>query len=301
MAATITAAQVKALRDDTGLPMMDCKKALAEADGDKDKAIKLLRERGELKAAGRQGRAAAEGYAAQAVASDNSAGAIVELNCETDFSARNETFVGLAQAIAAAGLATGADSLDALQSAPLADGRTVKEAVEDIRNQIREKIELSSYQRVTGDLVVGYTHMNGVASSLVAAKAEGLTDDKRAAAADELRSIAMHIVAAFPAPRFLDRSQVDQATLDNEREILTNITRNEGKPEAMIAKIVDGRMNSFYKDNCLVDQAYVREPKQSVKAATDDIAKGAGAKLTLIDFARVKVGEKASASGEGEE
>ncbi|MCB2155056.1 translation elongation factor Ts [bacterium] len=290
--AEITAAMVKELRDKTSVGMMECKKALEEAEGIMEDAIRVLRERGIAKAAKREGRAAAEGLAAVAINPDCTEGTVAELNCETDFVSRNEEFAALVKQIAAQALADKPADLEALKGLTLEGGANVQTAVDDVRTKIGEKIELSTYARVSGDVVTGYVHPPGKIGVLLAADVEGgVADDKRTAVIEELRGIAMHI-AAF-SPRFLDESQVDNKTLDAEREIFAALARNEGKPEAIIPKIVDGKIKSFYKDNCLLDQAYAKDPSKTVVQVVEELSKAVGVKVKLTDFVRIQVGAKA--------
>lgn len=288
MATKIAAAQVKELRDKTGIAMGECKKALEETNGDMDAAIKVLRERGQAKAVKRADRNAAEGLCATAISDDYSQAVVAQLNSETDFVARNDEFVALVNGIASKGLAAGAADKEAAGAVTLEDGRTVDLAVEDIRTKIGEKIELGDYALLSGDVVTGYIHPPGKIAVLVSASAPGIAADKKAQVADELRNVAMHI-AAF-APRFLDASQVDSSTLDEERDIFRNQALNEGKPEQIVDKIVDGKIKSFYKDNCLVDQPSATDNKKTVAELVTQIGKDAGVELKLTAFKRANIG-----------
>jgi elongation factor Ts len=286
--AEITASLVKELRDRTQLGMADCKKALVEAEGDMDAAVRILRERGAIKAAKRADRNATEGLVSTAISADHKSAAMAQLNCETDFVSRNDDFQLLVKQIAEAGLKSKSESMDAILAAALPSGKTVKEEVEDIAYRIGEKIELGSYSYVQGEVVAGYIHPPGKIGVLV--KADGQINAANAAqASDELRrGVAMH-VAAF-APRFLDATQVDADTLTQEREIYATQLRNEGKAENMIENIVNGKVKSFYKDNCLVDQASAQDPKKTVAQVVTEIAKTAGGDLKLSGFVRTNIG-----------
>ncbi len=288
MTTKVSAQDVKELRDKTGVGMSDCKKALEEAGGDMEAAIRVLRERGIAKAAKRSDRTASEGLVSVAISNDHVRASLAQLSCETDFVARNEEFSGLIASIAKAGLKNNTQTLDQLQNVTIEDGRTVSAAVNDILTKIGEKIELSAYNLVAGDVVSGYIHPPGKIGVLIAGSAPDIADSKRAQVSEALREIAMHI-AAF-APRFLDGSQVDAATLESEREIFAAMARNEGKPEAIIPKIVDGKIKSFYKDNCLVDQAFAKDPSKSVTQVLKEIGQAAGVELKLTTFVRVQVG-----------
>lgn len=290
MTTTISASQVKELRDKTSVGMMECKKALEESNGDIEAAIRVLRERGIAKAAKREGRTAAEGLIAVSSSSDMKSSVMAQLNSETDFVSRNEEFASLVAEVANKGLASGVTTLEEASALTLADGRTVQTAVDDLRTKIGEKIELSTFDTISGDVVSGYVHPPGKIGVLIAASAEGLADDKKAFVAEELRGVAMHI-AAF-SPRFLDSSEVNEEILNSEREIFAALARNEGKPEAIIPKIVDGKIRSFYKDNCLVDQLFAKDNSKSVGKFIEELGKQAGATLKLTGFKRVQIGSK---------
>lgn len=291
MSAAISASQVKELRDKTSAGMMECKKALAEAEGDLDKAIKILRERGIAKGEKRAGRTAAEGLVSiETNAAQNAAG-IAELNCETDFVARNDEFQAVVAAASKKALEVKAASAADVLSQKL-DGfnRTADEIVQDLLAKIGEKILLNRAECVSGDVVAGYIHPPGKIGVVVAAR---LADGAKATEelVETLRGVAMHI-AAF-GPRFLDRSQVDTTTMEAEREIFTNIARQEGKPENLIPKIVEGRLSTFFKENCLVDQVYAKDGKQSVGNIVKEAGKKAGGTVEITRFVRYKVGETA--------
>lgn len=287
--AKISAGQVKELRDKTGIGMNECKKALEEAGGDMDAAIKLLRERGAVKAAKREGRTAAEGLVAAAVSPDARRAAVALLTSETDFVSRNDEFIALVNGIVKSALAAGAKDLATAGSAKLADGRVAQTAVEDIRTKIGEKIELAAYETLEGDVVATYIHLAGKIGVVVAASAPGVDAAKSAKVAEALRDVAMH-VAAF-SPRFLDSTSVDAATLAAEREIYTVQVRNEGKKEDLIPKIVEGKVRAFYKENCLVDQAFAKDPSKSVTQYLADCSKAIGVAIKLTAFRRVNVGQ----------
>lgn len=284
----VTPAMVKELRDKTSVSMSECKKALEEAGGDLEAAVRILRERGIAKAAKRGDRVASEGVIAVAIDASAKNAVMAQLNSETDFAARNDEFTSLVHAVAAAGLAAGATSLDVVMGAKLADGRTVQTGVDDIRTKIGEKIDLTTFNHAAGDVVAGYVHPPGKIGVLVAASAPGIAADKVEAVAAVLKDVAMH-VAAF-APRFLDSTSVDPATLEQEREIAAVQARNEGKPEAKIPMIVEGKVKSFLKDNCLVDQPFARDPSKSVTQVVNEAGKAAGVAVKLTGFTRVQIG-----------
>ena len=268
--ANFSAADVKKLRELTGAGMMDCKKALDEADGDFDKAVELLRVKGAAKAAKRGAeREATAGLVAHAP------GVLVELKCETDFVAKSDDFVAAAQKIADAASEAKADDVEALKAVALGD-QTVGEVVENLAITIGEKIELGRFVHFDGD-VVAYLHKR--AADLPPAVGVLVEYDGDAEAA---RGAAMQIAAM--RPQYLTRDEVPADVVDKEREIAEATSREEGKPEQAIAKITEGRLNGFFKDVVLLEQPSVTENKKSVKAVLDE------AGTTLTRFARFEVG-----------
>lgn len=284
----ITAALVSQLREKTGVGMMECKKALLECDGDLEKAVDLLRVRGKAGAEKRAGRVAADGVAAAAIV--GSVGAIVELNSETDFVARNDEFQALAQSVAMTAATNGEEDVSALRGASIpagADyaGRTVGEALDEITARLRENIVLrraAIFRAADGEFVADYVHKvtNKIAVLLRVRGDAG--DEARVSAA---RSIAMHIAAAKPS--FLRREDIPAETLEHERQILDEKARTEkaDKPEAIIERIVLGGLGKYYKQVCLLDQAYVRESDKTVGAALAD------AGIEVVDFRLFIVGQ----------
>ncbi len=265
-----TAADVKKLRDQTGAGMMDCKKALDEADGDLDKAVELLRVKGAAKAAKRGAeREASAGLVA------TSGGALVELKCETDFVAKGEEFVATAQRIADAAAGAKAQDVESLKAVEL-DGKTVGEVVEGLAISIGEKIELGRVAFFDGPTVV-YLHRR--AADLPPAVGVLVEYDGDEAGA---KGAAMQVAAM--RPQYLTRDEVPADVVAKEREIAEATSREEGKPEQAIAKITEGRLNGFFKDVVLLEQPSVTENKKSVKAVLDE------AGTTLKRFARIEVG-----------
>jgi len=281
MTATITAKMVSDLRAQTGAGMSECKKALEEANGSIEEAIKVLRERGILKAAKRADRTAAEGLVGAAVAPDMSVASIVELNCETDFVARNDSFPKLLDDLAKAALAAKANSSEALPQAN-------RDAVQDLQTRMGEKLEASLARTLEGDVVAAYIHPPGKIGVLISAKGTNLTPAAKTAVSSALREVGMHIAAY--APRFLDETSIDAKTLEAEREIAGNMARQAGKKEEMIARIVDGKMKSFCAENCLVMQAFAKDESKTVAQYVADEAKKAGATAQITAFVRVQVG-----------
>jgi elongation factor Ts len=268
--ANFSAADVKKLRDLTGAGMMDCKKALTEADGDFDKAVDVLRTRGAAKAAGR----AAEREATAGLVA-TSGGALVELKSETDFVAKNDDFVAAAQRIADAANEAKAADVEALKAVEL-DGKTIGEVVQDLAITIGEKIELGEVAYFDGETV---TYMHKRAADLPPAVGVLVEFDGDA---DAARGVAMQIAAM--RPQYLTREEVPADIVAKEREIAEATAREEGKPEQAIVKIVEGRVNSYFKDTVLLEQPSVTENKKTVKAVLD--ASG----TTLKRFARFEVG-----------
>jgi elongation factor Ts len=275
--ANFTTADVKRLREHTGSGMMDCKKALNESDGDFDKAVELLRIKGAKDVGKRAERTTANGLVAVA------GGVMVELNCETDFVAKNEEFQQLAMHIveaakqAGAGKSSAAGEIDQLRSATL-DGRTVGDAVAELSARIGEKLELRRVVNFDGP-VVSYLHRR--ASDLP--PAVGVLVEYEGADAEAARGAAMQIAAM--RPRFVTRDEVPEDVVANERRIAEETAREEGKPEQALPKIIQGRVNGFFKDVVLLEQPSVQDSKKTVKAVLD------AAGVTVRRFARFEVGQ----------
>ncbi|WP_151640469.1 translation elongation factor Ts [Corynebacterium sp. 11A] len=276
--ANYSAADVKKLRELTGSGMMDCKKALSETDGDFDKAVELLRIKGAKDVGKRAERTAAEGLIAVSGAT------MIEVNSETDFVAKNAEFKEFAAKVADAAAAVKANSAEELNNAPL-DGSTAGEAIQELSAKIGEKLLLSSAVTLEGENIAVYKHQRAAdlppaVGVLVAYTGEG-------EAAEQAAHAAAMQVAAMKA-QYLNRDEVPADIVESERATQEKITREEGKPEQAIAKIVEGRMNGFYKDVVLEDQASVSDNKKTVKQVMDE----AGVKLT--GFARLEVGQHSS-------
>ncbi len=288
--AQITAAHVRDLREKTGAGMMDCKKALVEAGGDIESAVDWLRKKGLAAAAKKAGRAAAEGLVA--VSLDGSRGAIVEVNSETDFVARNETFQGFATTTAKLALDVGGD-IEKLKSADYPGaGHAVAEELTNLIAKIGENINLRRAATISVDhgVVAGYVHNQVVPGAgrmgvLVGIESDG--DAERVMAFG--KQLAMHIAAA--QPRFLAISDVDADSLDRERAVLTEQASDSGKPEDIIAKMVEGRLRKFYEDVVLLEQVYVIDAETKVAKAIDRAAKEIGAPIAVSGFVRFALGE----------
>jgi len=271
--ATITAVDVKKLRDRTGAGMMDAKKALTEADGDFDKAIEVLRVTGAAKSAKRGAeRAATAGLVA------HTGGALVELNSETDFVAKNEQFQQLADEIVQVAASTSPADREALLATELRDGETVGEAVDALARVIGEKIELGRVAVLDGRVV---TYLHRRASDLP--PAVGVVVEFEGTDEDTARDTAMQVAAM--RPRYLTRDEVPADIVAKEREIAEATAREEGKPEQALPRIIEGRVNGFFKDVVLLEQPSVKEHKKTVKAVLDD------AGVTVTRFARLEVGQ----------
>ncbi|WP_073983203.1 translation elongation factor Ts [Actinomyces bouchesdurhonensis] len=273
--ANFTAADVKALREQTGAGMMDVKKALTEADGDAEKALEIIRLKGLKSLSKREGRQASAGLLA--AQTDGTVGVLVEVNSETDFVAKNQKFIDFSNEVLAAAVASGAADLDALLAAPMGEG-TVKDRLDAFAAVIGEKLQVGRIVRVEGENVDLYLHQTN--PDLPPQVGVFVVTD--AAGKSVAHDIAMHVAAYMPA--YLDRDSVPADVLDKERATLEKITLEEGKPANIVPKIVQGRLNAFFKDNCLVDQAFARDPSKSV----GQVLKEAGA--TVTNFVRVHVG-----------
>jgi elongation factor Ts len=290
--AEISAEQVKTLRERTGAGMMDCKRVLADANGDMERAAELLRERGLAKAVKREGRATSEGAIAIAFAAG--AGGMVEVGCETDFVARTDEFQRLAASLAGAVAGdAGVDGPEALLAARV-DGETVSERIRGAIAKLGENVVLKRVARLAADgggVVGGYVHAGGKLGVLVA-----LSTAARGAEIEGLaRDVAMHVAAADPSPVAVERSQLSPKLLESERAIYRAQAEQEGKPAKVIDRIVDGKLNKFAADVCLVEQAFVKDPDRSVGDVVGDAAKRAGASIQVVGFRRFKLGEAAGA------
>ena len=284
--ANITASMVADLRAKTGAGMMDCKKALAETDGDMEQAIDLLRKKGLAAAAKKAGRVAAEGLVA--VAGQGTCCAVVEVNSETDFVAKNEAFQGFVSGVAQVVLDKNPADLDALLALPFpGTGRTVLEEQTHQVATIGENINVRRFARraVASGAVASYVHGAGKIGVLVELTCDK-ADDRVAALA---RQIAMHVAAA--SPQYLERGEVPMEVLEREKEIYRAKAKESGKPDNIIEKILDGQVNKFYGEICLIEQAYVIDPDQKVSKVVEALGKEVGAAVKLTGFSRFQLGE----------
>jgi elongation factor Ts len=276
--ANVSAADVKRLRDQTGAGMMDCKNALAEADGDIDQAIEILRLKGVKDAGKRAARTAGNGLVT-AELDGTTAGVMVELNCETDFVAKNEQFQELAAKIAKAALENKVTDRLALLTTEAENAKTVEQLIEEASASIKEKIELGRYARFEGGYVTSYLHR----SDRDLPPTLGVLVQLDKPSQDVAKDLAQQIAAM--RPQYVTRGEVPADVTEKERRIAEQITRDEGKPEQAIPKIVEGRLGAFYKDVVLVEQAFVKEPKQTIA----QVLKADG--VTVQGFARFQVGQ----------
>ncbi|MBR6268472.1 MAG: elongation factor Ts [Selenomonadaceae bacterium] len=268
----ISAAMVKDLREKTGAGMMDCKKALTETDGDMQKAIDYLREKGIAKAEKKAGRIAAEGAVAAYVTGDSKTGVLVEINCETDFAAGNEQFRSLESKIAEHIAVSAPADLDALNDSVL-DGKKVSELITEATATIGEKISLRRFVRYqTEGRLASYIHMGGKIGVLV----------ELTGGSEELgKDVAMQIAAANPTA--VDRSGVAAEDLEHEKEVLRKQALEEGKPDKIVDKMVEGRINKYYKEVCLNEQIFVKDTEKTVKDVLGDVK--------VLQFTRYQLGE----------
>ncbi len=286
----ISASDVKALRDSTGAGMMDCKKALSEAGGDAEKAMEGLRERGLAKAGKRSGRATSEG--AIAIALDGVAAAIIDLACETDFVAKTDVFQELATKIASAVVAdTSVEGAEEALAAKLGDGK-VDDQVTAIAQKVGENVQVKRAARlvVENGLVGGYVHAGGKLAVIVALSSANSDPAVEALA----RDIAMHVAANDPTPLAVDRDGLPADAVNKEREFLKKQALDSGKPENIVEKMVEGRMNKYYQEYCLLEQAFVKDPDRTIKQLLKDAGAELGEEISVAGFVRFKVGEGAS-------
>ncbi|HSR03073.1 MAG TPA: translation elongation factor Ts [Proteiniclasticum sp.] len=281
----ISAQAVKELRDKTGAGMMDCKKALTQAEGDMEKAIDVLREKGLASAAKKSGRVASEGVIATFVSEDMKNASMIELNCETDFVSANADFIKLANGIAKVAAENTVENLDEVKALPY-EGATVQDAVTTLIAKLGENMNLRRYEKIEAPegLVSSYIHMGGKIGVLVQVKSENVNNQVATVA----RDVAMHVAALNPL--FLDNTSVDADTIEREKEIYRVQALNEGKPAKIVEKMVDGRINKFFKEVCLVDQMFVKNPDLSIQAFVNQEAKKLG-NIELVKFVRFEKGE----------
>ncbi|WP_035797720.1 translation elongation factor Ts [Kitasatospora mediocidica] len=277
--ANFTAADVKKLRELTGAGMMDCKKAIEESDGDVDKAVELLRIKGQKGVAKREGRDATNGAVVAKIAADNKSGVLVELRCETDFVAKSEKFVAVADAIAAHIAAAAPADIEAALASEIEAGKTVQVFVDEANANLGEKIVLARFAQFSGDNYVA-VYLHRTSPDLPPQVGVLVELDKEDALT--AKDVAQHI-AAF-APKYLSREDIPAEDIENERRVAEATAREEGKPEAALPKIVEGRVTGFVKENSVLEQAFAKDNKKTVAKVLDE------AGVSLKRFARFRVG-----------
>ena len=276
----ITAADVNKLRQMTGAGMMDCKKALTEADGDFEQAVDILRKQGQKVAAKRADNVVSEGVVLVHVSPDGKNGKIVALACETEPVSKVESFQNLAINIMSQAVATNAADKETLLATPQADGQTLQELITELIGKIGEKLEVIGYENVTADAISSYIHSNNKRGVLVAF--DGVTEGTDLSEVG--RDIAMQIAAMKPIA--VDKGDVDAAVIEREIEIGKELARNEGKAEAMLEKIAMGRLNKFYKENTLLNQEFIKDGSLTISQLLDKTQKG----LTIKAFKHIAIG-----------
>lgn len=288
--AAVTAGMVKELREITGAGMMDCKKALAETDGNMEKAVEFLREKGLAAASKKAGRIAAEGLVSTLVSEDGKTASIVEVNSETDFVAKNAQFQTYVADVAAQALATETKSIDAFLAEPWAkdSSLTVAQALSSQIAVIGENMNIRRFEKITTDgLIVDYIHGGGRIGVLIEASTDVVND----AVKEALKNIAMQIAAL--TPKYVNRDEVSQEFIDHEMEILKAQAKNENpdKPDNILEKMIVGRLNKELKEFCLVDQAYVKDGDLTVGKYLEQVSKEVGGKVDVKRFVRFETGE----------
>lgn len=282
--AEFTAKDVQLLRQRTGVGMMDCKNALSEANGDMEKAIEILREKGIAKAAKKAGRVAAEGLVVAKVKDD--VGVVVEVNSETDFVAKNSDFIDFVNAVADTILEKNPKNLEELKSFEISNGDlTVEKALQEKILSIGENIQIRRFVRMEGSLST-YVHGGGTIGVMIKFNTDlgGKPEFNEYA-----KNVAMQVAAV--SPQYLNADQVPAEVLDKEKEILKQQVINSGKPDNIAARIVEGKINKFYKEVCLLDQQYVKDSNLTISQYTNDVAKSLGGNIEIVEFVRIEKGE----------
>lgn len=274
----ITAADVNKLRQITGAGMMDCKKALVEAEGDFDAAIDILRKKGQKVAANRADRESTEGVVIAATNANATVGYLVSVNCETDFVAKNEGYVNMAKTILNAALSNDAANKDAVLALPFDGTMTIGEKLIEQTGVIGEKIELGAYERVAGALVASYIHAGSKLATLVAVSSAG------EGVASAARDVAMQVAAMNPVS--VDAASVPAEIVAKELEVGKELARQEGKAEAMLDKIAEGRLKKFFRESTLMEQDFIKDSKKTIAQYLNEVEKG----LVVTAFKRVGLG-----------
>lgn len=283
----ITLDLIKSLRNKTGAGINDCKKALEEASGDIEKAIELLRKKGASMAMKRADKIANEGAVKSAISADLKTGAIIEVNCETDFVSKGEEFQNFASDIAKSALATGSDDTEKILSAKTDNGLTVKDNIDSIMGKVGERTELKRAKliKVEDGFVADYIHFGSKLGALVGIKGTGNEDAVKLG-----KSIAMQIVAMNP--QAISRDEISKDVIEKEKEIYLTVAKNENKPEKIAATIVNNKLERFFQDNCLIEQEYINESGKSIKDLIADFNKKNNNTLEIVSMIRYQLGEE---------
>ncbi|MBE6792703.1 MAG: elongation factor Ts [Ruminococcaceae bacterium] len=286
-----TAKDVVALRERTGVGMMDCKKALIESDGDMEKAVDILREKGLAKQAKKASRVAAEGVAFATVDADKKVGVLVEVNSETDFAAKSDKFIAFVNLVAQTIIDANPADVDALMATTTATGDTLADVLRDQVMVIGENLSVRRFVRYEGDCV-SYVHGGGRIGVLVKFEADAAASGSQALV-DCGKDVAMQIAALNGT--YLDKSTVPAADIEREKEVqlalIKNDPKNANKPENILEKMIAGKMNKFYEENCVMQQAFVKNGDISVAQYVEDCAKSVGGEMKVIEFTRFEKGE----------
>lgn len=284
----ITAKMVSELRERTGVGMMDCKKALVKTDGDIDKAIEILREKGLAAAAKKAGRVAAEGLISTYITEDHKVGAIVEFNCETDFVAKNDDFITMSNNLAKQAAVSSASSVEefAAEKYIADESKTVQDAISALIAKLGENMTLRRFGKITADkgIVSSYIHGGGRIGVLVNVESEN--NNVLAEVAKELT-----LQVAATNPLYMVREEVAQDALDKEKEIYKQQALNEGKPEKVVEKMVEGRIQKYYKEVCLMEQLYIRNQDINIKKFIEEKSKENGSEIRIASYVRFEKGE----------
>lgn len=284
--ADISAKLVKELRDKTGAGMGDCKKALVEADGDMDAAIEILRKKGAASASKRADKAANEGIIFAGTNSANNKGVIIEINCETDFVARNEEFIKYSETVGKAFVDNDINSIEELMKLNTEDGTTIEAIHNEILGKFSEKVEFARFETIKSDgFVAAYVHAGSKLGVLVEINESEIDESSQAI----VRDIAMQIAAMNPS--YIDRSEVDNVTLGKEKEIYKQQALDSGKKEEIAERIAQGRLEKFYNENCLIEQAFVKDGNKTVTDIIKEIDDATGKSVKVLKFVRYSLGE----------
>jgi elongation factor Ts len=287
----ITASLVKELREKTGVAMMECKNALKETEGDIDAAIKILRERGEAKAEKKASRDANEGIIVAALAESGKSGVLVEINCETDFVAKNENFQAFVGEVAATVLASDVTDLEAAKALPKGD-ETLEGFIKTKVLEMGENLQFRRFERLTlnGEgAVASYIHLGGKVGVLIEVSAEKAETASSDAFKDLVKDLTLHIAATSPAG--LKREDIPAELVESEKDIFRKQMEGAGKPADILEKIIEGKLGKFYSERCLLEQGFVKEPDTSIKSLLEAKGKELGDTITVNSFLRFGLGE----------